>query len=114
MERRFNPSSLIRLSRAVLIAVIAAIGVLANAGPSSAEQGRCGPRDELGHALEQRYAEVPVAVGLIDAKTIIEIFARADGETWTIVTSRADGISCIIGAGKAWQLLPLKSVGPNA
>jgi hypothetical protein len=55
-----------------------------------------------------------VAVGLIDTKTVIEVFARADGETWTIVTSRADGMSCIIGAGKAWQLLEVKPVGPGA
>ena len=69
-------------------------------------------REDLSQALEQRYAEVPVAVGLVDSKTIIEIFARADGDTWTIVTSRADGMSCVLGAGKAWQLLPIKPLGP--
>ena len=108
MRGRSNPL------RALLIAVMGVVGVLTNAGAASAEQGRCGPRDELGQALEQRYSEVPVAVGLIDTKTVIEIFARADGETWTIVTSRADGMSCIIGAGKAWQLLAVKPIGPGA
>jgi len=108
MRRRFNPL------RAMLIAVIGVVGLLVSAGAASAGQGRCGPRGELSQALEQRYSEVPVAVGLIDTKTVIEVFARADGETWTIVTSRADGMSCIIGAGKAWQLLEVKPVGPGA
>jgi len=99
-------------SRALLVAIAALLSIWASAGSASAEEGRCAARNDLSQGLEQRYAEVPVAVGLVDSKTIIEIFARADGDTWTIVTSRADGMSCVLGAGKAWQLLPIKPLGP--
>jgi hypothetical protein len=96
-------------------AILAAFFTLwLSAVPASAADPRCGARNDLSTALEQRYAEVPVAVGLIDQRTVIEIYARADGDSWTIVTSRADGMSCILGAGKAWHLLPIKLLGPDA
>jgi hypothetical protein len=115
MKRIFNssPATLTRAGKALLVAIAAFFGMWASVGSASAEQGRCAARNDLSQALEQRYAEVPVAVGLVDTKTIIEIFARADGDTWTIVTSRADGMSCVLGAGKAWQLLPIKPLGPG-
>jgi hypothetical protein len=114
MPRQFSTSNMIRLARSMLPAIVGVAGILASAGIASADQGRCVPRKDLGSVLEQRYAEVPVAVGLIDTKTIIEVFAREDGDTWTIVASRADGTSCIIGAGNAWRLLPIKPIGPGA
>jgi hypothetical protein len=114
MKRILNSSSAPRTGagRALLVAIAALLSIWASAGSASAEEGRCAARNDLSQGLEERYAEVPVAVGLVDSKTIIEIFARADGDTWTIVTSRADGMSCVLGAGKAWQLLPIKPLGP--
>lgn len=64
-------------------------------------------------ALGDRYAEAPVAVGLIDSKTIVEVFARIDGDSFTLVTSRADGNSCILLAGKVWIKVPYKLTGPR-
>ena len=115
MKRTFDPSpaTVARAGKPLLIAFAAFLGMWASVGSASAEQGRCATRNDLSQALEQRYAEVPVAVGLVDSKTIVEIFARADGNTWTIVTSRADGVSCVLGAGNAWQLLPIKPLGPG-
>lgn len=36
----------------------------------------------------------------------IEVYASPDG-TWTIVTTRPDGMSCLMAAGQAWETLPL-------
>jgi len=104
----------IKSSPSIVIAAAAVMGLLASASTASAQEGRCVARKDLSQTLEQRYAEVPVAIGLVDGKTVIEIFARADGDTWTIVTSRADGLSCVLGAGKSWQLMPIKALGPGA
>src|SRR5262245_24492453 len=99
---------------AASVVFAALLGLSMASSPASAAEARCGARSDLSTALAERYSEVPVAVGLVDQKTVIEIYARADGDSWTIVTSRADGVSCVLGAGKAWQLLPIKPLGPGA
>jgi hypothetical protein len=77
-------------------------------------QGQCGPRAELVKALAARYSETPTVVGLIDEKSIIEIFSQINGDTWTQVITRADGISCIIAAGKGLQFVPPKVLGTDS
>jgi hypothetical protein len=43
---------------------------------------------------------------LQDEHHIVEIWASEDGSTWTVLLSRVDGVSCIMGAGSAWTSYP--------
>lgn len=70
----------------------------------------CAARDEIVSVLDSRYGERPAAVGMAGERVVVEVFATPDGTTWTIVLTRADGVSCIVLAGEAWRPVP-RSVG---
>jgi hypothetical protein len=75
---------------------------------------QCGSRADLVKALAGKYTEAPIAAGMIDEKTVLEVFARLDGESWTVFVSRADGISCLFAAGRAWLWVPFKAPGNDS
>jgi hypothetical protein len=76
------------------------------AGASSASPQACGEREEMVSRLGNLHAEHLVAAGLQDERHIVEIWASEDGSTWTVLLSRVDGVSCIMGAGSAWTSYP--------
>ncbi len=63
------------------------------------------PHDKVERLLAARYGEWPIARGLTQAGTMIEVFAASGGETWTIVFTTPRGISRIGSAGVAWTPL---------
>ena len=62
----------------------------------------CMPRAELVSKLTTAYTETLTARGLQNARSIVEIWASAETGSYTILVSRADGISCILSAGTHW------------
>jgi hypothetical protein len=85
-----------------MLLLAAAFAIPANAGPS------CGPRKEIVADLGQQFKEAPVALGLSNDGTVIEVLTSANGSTWTIMVSRPDGVSCLVAAGESWQELKHK------
>jgi hypothetical protein len=83
-------------------AASAAVLVVAVALPSAASAQACGDREELVARLGSVHAERLVAAGIQDENHIVEVWTTEDGNTWTILLTRADGLSCIVGAGNAW------------
>ncbi|MFN4143438.1 hypothetical protein [Aestuariivirga sp.] len=74
--------------------------------PATAQQQvPCGERDEIVKSLSSQYSEKPRAMGLANQSAIIEVFTSKAG-TWTILLTRPDGASCIVGAGEAWEDIP--------
>ena len=72
-------------------------------------QERTGPwidRGRLAEALAVRYAERPVAAFLAADGTVLELFAAAPGEGWTIAVTLPDGRARIAAAGAAWWPAP--------
>ncbi len=66
---------------------------------------QCGPRATvLGH-LAQKYQETPVAAGVTNAGGLVEVLTTGDGETWTIIVTTPQGISCLVAAGEGWRTL---------
>lgn len=63
----------------------------------------CMPRDALADLLSSRYNEVQVAQGIQGQGSLLEVFVGPDGETWTIIVTRADGLSCATLWGKDWM-----------
>lgn len=74
----------------------------------------CASHEALSKQLEQRYAEVPIAMGLASSGKVIQVFASADGASWTVVLTHPDGTSCIAAAGRYWQTVTAKALGPEA
>ena len=85
-----------------LIALVVVAFLAGFAAPPSRAQGTCGPRTDLARLLSQQHAEAPVALGLDSNGNLMEIFASKLGETWTLVMSMPNGISCIVTAGEGW------------
>lgn len=80
---------------------ILAAALALSAGAAQAQQP-CGPRAEIVAQLEQKYGETRRGVGLQNRGAVTEVFASAETGTWTIMVTRPDGVSCLIGAGEAW------------
>jgi len=69
---------------------------------------KCGNRAELIKTLEERYKEVPVALGISTKNTeAFEVFASEAG-TWTVVMTLSNGVACVMAAGHSWQDIPRK------
>ena len=83
-----------------LISTALAFGVAALAPPAYAMT--CAPRDGVVERLETQYKETLTARGLQNAEALIEVFSSAETGSYTVLISRADGISCIVSTGTHW------------
>ena len=77
-------------------------------------QAPCKPWREVAQYLGEHYSERPVAVGLQSDGSLLQIYAAPATSTWTLVSMRPDGMACLIGAGKAWELLKVPNPDPAA
>ena len=80
-----------------------AIAQSANAIPAQANRAACGPRAQVTEHLAQRFGETRRGAGLVSARQIFEIWRSDETGSWTILMTRADGVSCIVAAGSAWH-----------
>lgn len=83
-------------------------GVLLAALPAAAQQN-CAPRDHVSLRLMELYGEVRRGVGLEGSDSLVEIYTSDATGTLTIVVTNARGISCLVAAGRAWEMLDLLS-----
>jgi len=72
----------------------------------------CASHDKVTNLLDSKHTETPVSLGLATDGKVLEVFSTEDGETWTMVMTAPEGVSCIVAAGKYWQDLPTKPKGP--
>jgi len=86
-----------------LIAAATIFGAAALAPPAAAQSMPCGPRPEIVAALEQKYDERQTGLGLDARGTLVEVWSSPGSGSWTILATRPDGRSCILGAGRHWQ-----------
>ncbi len=62
----------------------------------------CAPRDGIVERLSDTHSETLTSRGLQNESTLIEIFTSPKTGSYTILMSRADGISCIVSSGTHW------------
>ena len=87
--------------RVSLIAAVAACAVLVDA--SAGAQPACAPRAQILGWLGSAYREAPVAAGVTAGGELVEVLARPDGRTWTIIITSPTGRTCLMAAGEGWQ-----------
>jgi hypothetical protein len=63
----------------------------------------CAEYRDLTHVLDGKYQEKLSAYGLSKQKNKVEIYVSKSG-TFTILATRADGLSCILAVGDSWEL----------
>lgn len=72
----------------------------------------CHAPQEIARLLSADFSEKPVAYGLQQDGTLMQIFASKTGETWTVVLTTPTGLSCIVAEGIRWENLPAGPDGP--
>ncbi|MGQ0681817.1 hypothetical protein [Bradyrhizobium sp.] len=84
----------IRLAAAFALIVPLAATAAGAAGP-------CASRSDLASLLKDNFGEILVAQGLSSKGHLLEVFVSPAG-SWTILMSRADGLSCAVDVGEPW------------
>lgn len=97
--------------RAVCLVASAAFFMLTS--PAWGQQIPCADREVAVKHLAQKYQESQIAYGLTNRGHMMELFISKDGETWTLVVSQPNGLSCMIVAGQGWHPVEPKPVGPE-
>ena len=104
----------IRAVVCVTLGLVAA-GVLPLGSDPAFGQGApvtCRARDSLLTQLEQKYGEVPVAIGVAGG-ALVELLSTEDGMTWTIILTTPKGLSCLIASGEGWRPLAPVAADPS-
>ncbi len=97
-----------------LALILLTFGALSFAPGPAAAQGvpsACAKRDALLSQLANRYGEVPVAIGVADGR-LVELLTAKDGDTWTIILTNPQGVSCLIASGDGWRPITPVSTDP--
>lgn len=81
------------------------LGIVTTSLPAQA-QTQCSSRANLVSQLTEKYGEVSQGVGLQSASQVIEVWSSKKTGSWTIIASRADGMSCVLATGRNWTENP--------
>ncbi len=64
---------------------------------------QCNDRDSMLEHLENKYKEAVVGMGVTPSGALIELITSEKGETWTIVLSMGNGVTCLLASGENWK-----------
>jgi hypothetical protein len=71
---------------------------------------RCYTSSEVFATLNQKYKEIPVAMGKINDNTVMTLWSNPIVSSWTIVASNIkESISCIVFGGAEFTVVPYKN-----
>lgn len=84
------------------------------AAPAQAQPPQCNTRDYVLSLLAGKYKEAPVAVGVTNAGSLVEVLSTGTGSTWTIIVTTPQGMSCLIAAGEGWRKVVPKIAGADS
>jgi hypothetical protein len=103
----------------VLTGMVVACGAFASSAvaqqaPQSGMRMPCHNATEIAKQLSSKYEEAPVAFGLQSNGNLLQVYASENKNTWTVVSTTPNGLSCIVAAGKSWESLPFLKTDPMA
>ncbi|MCH7839125.1 MAG: hypothetical protein IID38_02670 [Planctomycetes bacterium] len=77
-------------------------------------QPQCNERADILALLAKKYHETPIAAGVTDTGDLVEVFADHKGDTWTIIETTPQGMSCVLATGEGWRNMEQISLDPEA
>ncbi|WP_424943623.1 hypothetical protein [Aliiroseovarius crassostreae] len=89
--------------RLVTSALIFGAASLAPPIPMAHAMPSCAPRTDLVEKLSVHYSEGLVGGGLQNQKELLEVWSSPETGSFTILVTNANGVSCIVAAGKNWH-----------
>lgn len=81
---------------------------------SAAAQQACEVRSKLVERLAAKYKETSVAMGLASNGKLVEVLTDNDGNTWTIIVTTPEGMSCLVATGESWRKFDARLQEPQA
>jgi hypothetical protein len=97
-----------------IITLGAALAVLS--APALAAPQQCNQRDEVLKLLSHKYSEAPVAFGVTNNGGLVEVLTStpsAKDDTWTIIITTPQGVSCLVAAGEGWRGMEQMALDPE-
>lgn len=68
-------------------------------------QAACAPRDKAIETLADDFGEVRQSIGLSGNNTIVEVYANLETGSWTILSTNASGLACMVASGAYFSIL---------
>lgn len=84
-------------------AVVALISLFVT--PAAAQPRVCAPTPAL-EAMVASRGQVEIGAGIVGERLVIRLFAAPGGETFTVLTSSAEGVSCVQAMGVGLDVVP--------
>ncbi|KUJ73810.1 hypothetical protein AVO45_14455 [Ruegeria marisrubri] len=78
-----------------------------------AQTPNCAPRPDVLQRLAETYGETRRGIGMARQGAVMEVFASDDTGTWTITVTLPNGLTCLLAAGEAYEVLA-EALPPNA
>ena len=92
--------------RVGIVAAMAAVIGLAAGGQAQAQQRPCQERSAVLAKLAKDFEETPVAIGMAANGGVLEVLAAtADANTFTIIVTMPNGVSCLLASGRHFEML---------
>ena len=76
--------------------------VAAFSWPTSAQMV-CTERAALVAHLCRAYAETTIGRGIAGNGGVVELLSSPDGESWTLIITMPNGLSCLLASGENWS-----------
>ncbi len=87
-----------------VFAVVAfAFALLLHTPATVKAQPVCMPHDDFRVELHRNFSEAPVAIAIANNGALIELYAKRNRSSWTLVMTRPGGTSCVLVAGEDWN-----------
>ncbi len=103
-----GPSSAKPVAIRIFAVIAFAFALLLQTAVTVKAQPVCMPHDEFRVELHRNFSETPVAIAIASNGSLIELYAKRDKSSWTLVMTRPSGLSCVLVAGEEWNELPTR------
>ncbi len=79
--------------------------LIASTSVQAQNSRNCAGRDAVVDRLANTYGETRQSMGLGANNAVVEVFASSETGTWTITVTMADGMTCLVASGQAFETL---------
>ncbi len=101
--RLIGPGSAKPVAIRVFAVVAFAFALLLHTAATVKAQPVCMPHDDFRVELQRNFSEAPVAIAIANNGALIELYAKRDRSSWTLMMTRPGGLSCVLVAGEEWN-----------
>ncbi|WP_022702482.1 hypothetical protein [Pseudorhodobacter ferrugineus] len=88
-----------------LFALSLGFGALILVAQAHAQTPQCGPRATVLAQLADKYGETRQSMGIAANNMVMELFASATSQSWTITVTTPQGQTCLVASGEGFEAM---------